>query len=560
MTSKLLDFLSLAAAALGILLQLVAGVWPLAGYAEWVQLASAGVFAVLTVDVIARLALSPQRTRHAIRRAPELAVPLVLAQALLGLPDTAALALLREAVLLGMLVSRSRTSPRLTTLLSTEPARLMFLSFLATILVGATLLTHPAATTAGRSTGLLDALFTATSATCVTGLTVQDTATHFTRFGQVVILALVQIGGLGIMTFSVSLAVLLRKPVDLNRRAAMQDMLDHDTLSGVRRLTVFIVALTLLAEFAGGVGLSVAWYGRCGGLASTVYHAFFHSVSAFCNAGFSTFSDNLMSFRGDAATNVIVCLLIVGGGLGFLVALDLLHAGRRRLRRHPTGCRVRTQTHIALRVTAILLVGGALLIYLFERHASFQDFPAAERLWASLFQSVTARTAGFNSCEIGQMSAPSLFAIVVLMFIGACPGSTGGGIKTTTVAVLWAAMFSAIRQRANVEICRRTVAAEVILKATAVLCVALALVVGFTLALLQVEQRPLLPVVFEVVSAFGTVGLSTGITPALTAGGKLLIIILMFFGRLGPLTLAYAFAQRSASDHYAYAEERIMIG
>jgi trk system potassium uptake protein TrkH len=375
-----------------------------------------------------------------------------------------------------------------------------------------------------------------------------------------VILALIQLGGLGIMTAAVALVLILGRSVDLRQQTVLREALDHDTLSGARRLTLFILGMTAAFECAGAAALGWQWRGRFDCPLQTLYHAAFHSVSAFCNAGFSTFSDNLMSFRDDLTTNLTIGLLIVGGGLGFTVIQDFTAGLRGRGGRPHRPLRLRVQTRIVITVTLLLIAGGAALIYLIERTASLRELPLRSRILVAAFQSVTARTAGFNTCDIGRLAAPTLLALIGLMFIGASPGGTGGGIKTTTVAVLWAVVLSRLRGRANVELWRRTIPSETLLKAVSVLCVSLLLVFAFAGVLMYTERAAPLVVAFEIVSAFGTVGLSAGLTPALTPAGKLIVTLMMLIGRLGPLTMAYAFVLRGKPARHEFAEERVMIG
>ncbi|MEA3365345.1 MAG: TrkH family potassium uptake protein, partial [Candidatus Hydrogenedentes bacterium] len=431
--------------------------------------------------------------------------------------------------------------------------------FLGTIGVGSVLLMLPAATTSGERLPLVDAIFTATSAVCVTGLIVEDTATYFSTFGQLIILSLIQIGGLGIMTFSVAVAVLLGKPMNVGQRAALQNTLDHESLAGVRSLIRFIVVMTFSFELAGAVLLFFSWHGHFGSASSAAYHSLFHAVSAFCNAGFSTFSDSLRGFQSNLGVNTVICGLIVFGGLGFVVIQSLLTAVQNRYHGKPRN-RLRIQTVVVIRLTLVLIVAGAVLVYLVERSGLLGGMTTRDAMLGSVFQSITARTAGFNTVDIGRLSSATLFALIVLMFIGASPGSTAGGIKTTTVACLWAAIMASLRSRPYVEIRRRTIPTDSVYKAVTLLCIAILAVIVFTLALLCTENQPFLDVLFEAVSAFGTVGLSVGVTPELSMGGRILITMLMFIGRLGPLTIAYAMLPARAKVQYKYAEERIMIG
>ena len=529
-------------------------------HTQFFKVANLLVLIIFVADVCIRLARSADRTAHLKRNWFDLIVFVPLIQFVPDIEAASFFVLARQAVVVTMLLSRSRRAGRLINLLSLRPAQIMIISFLFAIGMGTILLMLPLATTSGQRTALVDALFTATSATCVTGLIVHDTATHFSQFGQLVILTLIQIGGLGIMTFSVSLAIVLGRQMDVQQRAAIRDMLDQDALAGLRRLVLFIVAMTLLFELFGAIMLFLTLPQDLGSPFARAYHAVFHAVSAFCNAGFSTFSDNLARFGNAPGTNAIFCFLIIAGGLGFLVIYNIVTIGTRTTKAPAGARRLRVQSRIVLSTTVILIVGGALGVYFFERNRLFGPLSSGEALLASLFQSVTARTAGFNTCDTAGLSSATLLLTIVLMFIGGSPGSTAGGIKTTTIAVLGASVLSGLKHKENAELYRRTIPAQVVRKAVTVLCLAMTIVLGFALALAHVEQKEFLSVLFETVSAFATVGLSTGITDELTVPSRLIITVLMFVGRLGPLTIAYAFARGSLPARYEYPEERVMIG
>ena len=524
--------------------------------------AHGALLALFLADVTLRFAAAADKRRYAAGHWYEALVFLPLVHLLTGVPPAPFAALARLAVALMMFVARAGGGggERAVSAFSRRPAQTLAGGFVLAIFAGAIALSLPAAAQSGERTPFLDALFTATSATCVTGLSVVDLATHFSPFGQIVILALIQLGGLGIMTAAVSLALLLGRGVNVKGQAALQDALDQETLSGARRLTFFIVAMTAAFEVGGAVVLTAAWRSRLGGdWAAAVFHGVFHAVSAFCNAGFSTFSRNLEPFRDDPLTNVAVMILIVGGGIGFLAVQDLTMRARERLaRRRPP--RLRVQTRVVLAASAILIAGGALAFYGLERQGALAGLPRRVQVWTALFQSVTARTAGFNTCPMAELAPATLFVLMLLMFIGGSPGSAAGGIKTTTLAVLWAVVLSRLRRREQVELCRRTIPTEVALKAATVLCISLAIVLAFTGLLLYTERQPFEEVLFETVSAFATVGLSTGLTPHLTAPGRALVTLLMLIGRLGPLTMAYALAVRTKQPQYTLAEERVMIG
>lgn len=530
-------------------------------YAPFFRFANMTILALFLIHVVLTFLLSQSKLEHIRRNWLDAIVFIPLVQLYHGIDNSPSSVIVRQAVIIFMVISRTRKANKLVSLLGLRPAQLMLTSFATAIGVGAILLMLPAATVTGDRASLLDAIFTATSATCVTGLIVKDTATYFSTFGQCVILALIQIGALGIMTFSVSLAIFARKRVEMQRQIEMQEVLDQDTMASIRDLVKFIVKMTFAFELAGAVALFLAWRVKLGGDAHTAFAALFHSVSAFCNAGFSTMSDSLMRFAGDPATNAVIIVLIAFGGFGFTVVRDLLDNFAQRLfHRSHRVLSLRVQTKTVLAVSAILTVGGALLFYAIEREGTLAPLGLKDRILVSVFQSVTARTAGFNTCDFGALSSAALMVIIVLMFIGASPGSTGGGIKTTTVAVLWAAITSGLRRRPDAQLYRRTIPTEVIQKALNVLVISLLVVLAFGLVMLYFERMPFASVMFETVSAFGTVGLSTGVTPQLSTAGKITITLLMFTGRLGPLTIAYAFLRERKPARYRYAEERVMIG
>ncbi|MFH1415512.1 MAG: potassium transporter TrkG [Elusimicrobiota bacterium] len=559
--TKDLDYFIGAVAVFAFLLLLIENTAYFSRYAVPIKIINLSILTVFISDVLLRIIISKDKKEHLKYNWFDLIVFVPLVQFIRGIEHIPFSVIVWQIVIITMLISRTRKAQKLLTLLHLKPAQLMIISFSFTVGFGAILLMLPAATVSGARTSLVDALFTATSATCVTGLVVRDTGTYFSIFGQSVILALIQLGGLGIMTFSISLALILGKHVDIKQQAAMQDILDQETISSARNLTAFIVKMTLLIEFAGAVLLFFAWKNRFPDALVTGYYALFHSVSAFCNAGFSTFSDSLTRFGTDTVTNITISVLIISGGIGFPVIKNFYDKIVNRITRNSRkAIRLKVQTKIVLLMSFLLILIGSISIYFFEKTNSFAGTGQYGSWVLSFFQSVTARTAGFNSCSIGGMSAASLFIIILLMFIGASPASTGGGIKTTTVFVLWATIVSSFRNRNNVEAYKRTIPAIVIQKAVSLLAVSISVVAVFTVLLLYFEKKLFLDILFETVSAFGTVGLSTGITPDLSRKGKILITILMFIGRMGPLMIGYAVLSHKRPPKYFYAEERVMIG
>ena len=437
------------------------------------------------------------------------------------------------------------------------PARVIASSFVGTILVGTILLMLPVATVEGRETALLDALFTSTSAVCVTGLIVLDTPTHFSTFGQVVIMGLMQVGGLGIMTFSTFLAIALRRRMGMQDRLVMQDLLEERNIETIKTMIVSILKMTFIIEAVGVLVLAWAWYALGESLRRALYLGLFHSIAAFNNAGFALFSDNLMQYRGDMLINLTITTLIILGGLGFTVIsglLDWRFWGKAQVPR------LSCHTRLVLVTTAILLAGGTLLFFVAEFVKSMADFSWTERLLTSYFLAVTPRTAGFNTVDTASLTDVSLFITIILMFAGASPAGTGGGVKTSTVALLALNIRAILRKREEVEVFYRTIPRETVHKALVIITFSFSLINLFTIALLLTDEVRFLPAMFEVVSAFGTVGLSMNLTPSLTAAGKVIIIVVMFIGRIGPLTTALALGEQQDRARFAYPTERVMVG
>jgi trk system potassium uptake protein TrkH len=442
------------------------------------------------------------------------------------------------------------------------PQRLLVASFAALIAAGTLLLLHPAATPPERPIGVVDALFTATSATCVTGLVVRDTGGEFTLFGQLVILALIQLGGLGIMTLSlVILGVLGGRFSPISRTILAQTLAGAGFWEDFWPLLKLVVRFTFTVEALGALALFLRWEPELGA-ARAAYAALFHAVSAFCNAGFSIFPDNLTAWRGDAWVNLVIGSLIVLGGLGYLTVYEVL-AWLRRARP------LSLHSRLALSVSAVLIAAGAVLIFLLELTYSFASLSWGERLWASLFQSITSRTAGFNTVEIGALAPATLAVIMLLMFIGGSPGSCAGGVKTTTFGVLAVVGWTRLRHRTHVNLFRRTLSPRTVADTLSITLAGLVVVSAGVFLLLALQQLAagavqthalFVEYLFETVSALGTVGLSTGATPTLAPASRVLIIVLMFAGRLGPLTVAAALARRDELGDWRYPEEEVMVG
>ncbi|EPR42343.1 cation transporter [Desulfovibrio sp. X2] len=439
--------------------------------------------------------------------------------------------------------------------------------FLATILAGTVLLMLPGSLN-GASIDFVDALFTATSATCVTGLAVVDTGTHFSRMGQGVILSMIQLGGLGIMTYASLVFYLWRRKVTLTDRLAVGQSLMHDSTFSLGRFLVRLVAWTAALE---GIGALLLHSFDPHGF--TPWSAVFHSISAFCNAGFGLHADSLTQWRGNAGVNLTIMGLIVLGGLGFSVIVELegwltghLPWRRRGQRRKP---RLSWYARTVLAVSAFLIVGGAAAIYMAEVVGLDRGLSFSEGVLAAFFQSVTCRTAGFNTLDVGQLTTISLLVMTFLMFVGGSPGSCAGGVKTTTLRVLWAFAVSKIKGRQQPVVGRFAVDRETVARAVSLTLVAIFLVAFGTLWLVVSEGGDVphpaarglfLEILFEVVSAFGTVGLSMGITPTLSVSGKIVITLLMFVGRLGPIVFLTALGRLQEQPRYVWPEESMLIG
>ena len=455
-----------------------------------------------------------------------------------------------------------------------NPTRTLVASFLVLIVSGAGLLMLPTASAEDKgSLSFVDALFTATSATCVTGLVVKDTGRDFSHAGQWIILALIQLGGLGIVVFGAVFAVLLGQVLSVREEVAMQDLLSARTLGRIGKMIAFIFGGTIIIELAGALCLHGMWSQD---VERTWFCSIFHSISAFCNAGFGLFNDSLEQYSGSWQVYVVVCPLIILGGLGFGVLYDMVNIIADRVKRFfkkwfnkryrfsmEAPIRMRLQTKIVLSISVSLIVLGTVAILVFERFAGSGGVPGHTGVLDALFQSVTARTAGFNTVDISSMSPSSKLMLILLMFIGGSPGSTAGGIKTVTLAVVVMTAVAALRKRHEVEMFHRSVRIVVVGRAITVTLLFAVVLVASALALSITENSnafSMSDISFEAASALGTVGLTTGITPFLTTAGKLIIIALMLVGRLGPLTLLAALTFNIRPARYNYPDEAIIVG
>ncbi len=434
--------------------------------------------------------------------------------------------------------------------------RIITFSFLFVILLGAFLLTLPISTKDGIVTPFIDSLFTATSATCITGLAVYDTFSYWSFFGQAVILALIQIGGLGVMSFVAIFSFVIGRKISLKERRIMAESFSIDTNQGIIRMVRQLLRITFLCELIGACLLAIRFVPQFG-WSDGIWFSVFHSVSAFCNAGFDLMGKlengiSLTAYVGDPLVNIVIMALIVIGGLGFFVWRDLLSFKQFR--------KLRVHTKIVLFVTAGLILFGAIAFWILEKDNSFRDFDTGERILASFFQSITPRTAGFCTVDSALLSDPSKFVTVLLMFIGGSPGSMAGGVKTVTFALAVFAAFSVARGVNTVNFAKRKINWAAVMRAIAIILISMLFVMIALVLLSATQPFSFLDLLFEAVSAFGTVGMSTGVTAGLTAFGKSVIMILMFFGRVGVLSIAIAFTVRAKTINIEYPEEKVIVG
>jgi trk system potassium uptake protein TrkH len=443
---------------------------------------------------------------------------------------------------------------------SLTPARTFILSFLSVILAGTLLLLLPVSS-ASAPLSFSNALFTSASAVCVTGLTVVDIGRDLSLWGQIITLLLFQIGGLGIITFSLVLFGQMGRSLSFRGRELLQSTFLHTPRRDFFRVLRFVVSGTFAIEALGTLLLFIRFLadfspGRA------LYQALYHAVSAFNNCGYSLFSGSMTRYRDDWAVNAVLVTLIVLGGLGFIVMFELVNRWRGQQKR------LSLHAKVVLLATALLIVGGALLFYLFESGNVLQDVAPGGRFLSSLFQSVTTRTCGFNTVSINALSNATLLVMMTLMFIGASPGSTGGGIKTSSFALLMLMIFNRLRGRDGVTIFRRSVPSEILVRTVAIVIASAISVLIFASVLLITASAPeagtqagrhlFIEYVFETISAFGTVGLSMNVTPGLNVIQQLAVVLLMFIGRVGPLTMAFAWA--TSKRGLVYAEEAVMVG
>lgn len=435
------------------------------------------------------------------------------------------------------------------------PPRILALGYAICILLGTFLLMLPVAHQGGEGLSFLNAFFTATSATCVTGLVVVDTGTFFSTFGQVVIMCLIQIGGLGFMTIATLFALVFRRRISLRERLVLQEAMNQGDMEGIVRLIKKVIyysfAIELIAAFLFTLRLMADFP-----LGEAMYYGAFHAVSLFNNAGFDLFGhySSFTRYVSDPAINIISMALIVLGGLGFVVLSDLIEYRKHR--------KLSIHSKAVLWMTSILLVGGFVLVFIFEftNLKTIGSLSWDGKIWGSLFQSVTTRTAGANTLDLTQLRQATLFLTIILMFIGGSPGSTAGGVKTTTILLIVGAVISMVKGKEDVVLFYFRINKDRIYKALTITVFSLSLVIVATMVLTMTEATDFMSVLFEATSAFGTVGLSLGLTPNLSTTGKLVICLLMFAGRVGMITLVWALAPKQDKELYRYPEGKIMIG
>ena len=433
-------------------------------------------------------------------------------------------------------------------------SQMIILGFAMVILFGSLLLMLPVAIRDGQEVNFVDALFTATSAVCVTGLVVRDTATCWTGFGQAVILLLIQIGGMGVITVAVAIAVISGKKISLKQRNTMQEAISAHQVGGIVRLTSFIIGTTIFLEMLGAVFMAPSFC-REFGIGRGIWYALFHSISAFCNAGFDLMGSkspysSLTSFAGNWMINFTIMALIVTGGIGFLTWEDIM-TNRHRIRKY------RVQSKVILSMTVLLIAIPSLYFFFFE----LSGYPLEERILGSLFQSVTARTAGFNTIDFNRMSEAGLAGMILLMLVGGSPGSTAGGMKTTTFAVLLSTAISVFFHREHTHFFGRRMDEDTVRNAVTILMMYLVLFLGGGLIISRVERIGLLECLFETSSAVATVGLSLGLTPQLGMLSRIILIFLMYIGRVGGLTLVFAALSGNRRGNTArLPQEKMTVG
>lgn len=460
-----------------------------------------------------------------------------------------------------MALLESSKGERLILAMNLRPSQTLALGFVGLIAIGSLLLTFPAATTNGAGIDFLEAIFTMTSATCVSGLSIINVAADLTRFGQAVVLLAIQVGGLGIMVLSASFAVLVGGQIASRKQAGLKEVLDISGTMGLRSLIKSVTASTVFFEFVGAVVLFFAWGERYENFSDRLWSSIFHSVSAFCNAGISLFPNGMLLLRNDWVTLWTFVLLITVGGLGFFAIYDLMNVDVWEIKK-PKAIwdRLQVQTKVILIATILLNAVGMLVYLYFEYDATLRGQPIGTKINLAIFQTVNWRSAGFSAVALNHMAPPTMIICIAYMFIGAAPGSTGGGIKITTAAVSIMALRAMLRGREDVEIFGRAIPSTTVSRSLSIVMIASIIVALFLTLLLATQNVKFENLFFETVSAFGTVGLSLNTSQELNSFGKLVIIFVMYVGRIGPLTLALAVGQKKVAQGYHLPKGSIAVG
>lgn len=433
--------------------------------------------------------------------------------------------------------------------------RKLILGFMGAILIGTFLLMLPISTTSGEGLDFLTALFTITSAVCVTGLSVIDISKELNTVGQVFLMIFIQLGGLGIMTFSSLIFLLIKKKITYEEKELLKEERNVEDTGGILKFLKKVILTVVTIEGIGSIFLTIKFLKEMPFL-KAVYFGIFHSVSAFCNAGFSLFTTGLEGYSDSIIVNFTIAYLIILGGIGFGVIDSIIKSVRTKK------YKLNLTAKVAIMMSCFLTITGMILFFVLEytNNGTIGNMSLPEKIMASFFQSVTTRTAGFNTVPMGNLRSSSIFLFCILMFIGASPGSTGGGIKTTTIGVLIVYVISIVKNRQHTTLFNRRIDWEVMNKAIAILIISIMYIATVIMIMLAVENFSSEAVIFEVVSAFGTVGLSVGITPELSVISKILIICTMFLGRLGPMTLAIAFGGVKKVEKITFPKENIIVG
>ena len=442
---------------------------------------------------------------------------------------------------------------KLSDKITSNPPLYLTLGFAILIIIGGCILSLPIFTRSGKATNLVDSIFVASSASCVTGLTTVNTAEHWNTYGHILILILIQIGGLGVMTLATLFPLLLRKKIGLKSRQILKEQLNIDTLQGIMKLFRYVLVFTFLVEILGAILLSLRFV-PIFGMAKGLWYSIFHSVSAFCNAGFDLLGDSIYPYRNDNLINITLMSLVVIGGLGFMVTAEIF--------RKKSFEKLSIHAKLVLIISASLIVIGTLAFYLIESQAGGVLYKEGFKnsIMQSAFQSISARTAGFYSVKLNQMHDTSVLLLIILMVIGGSPGSTAGGLKTTTFGVLLLSTISIFKQEDEVTIFNKHIEPKIIRKALAIIMVYLGLIFIVIFILSLSENFKVIDISYEVSSAFATVGASRGITGDLSTLGKILITISMYLGRIGPMTMAYSLGLKSKTKYIRYPEANISIG